>query len=1134
MCKPLRCRVFKASLWTVFGLFLAVVISVPVILSPSVLTSLVGRLASEYVDGDVSFSKVMASAFKSFPNLNVTIDDLSITYPHERFAAYDSLVPPDNPLLNLGKGVSDTLAHFEHFSIAVNWIDALMGKINVRHAILRHPRIFLHRFDSTAANWQMFRLPSDNTASGIDIPPVSVGRISLDKAPFAVYTSLPDTLATALSLRHLNLNRHRDHYKLDIASDVILSMNSVGRMSVPVFIKSEFHPDPKKKIYEVKNLKASLAMIEMTGSGKVDLSGDDIYVKAAAVIDQEPVSEVAEYFGENFPILKKFRTDARLSADAHCDGFYVKETGSLPEMSLHLIVPDARVEWEGLDEKGRFDLELTASTRDGKLNAEVPDLCLDIQGVGVRLNGSAEDLLCGDPLFRLNGDVHASLDSLARFLPESMDIRAHGSLNGIVKGDFRLTQFDIYNFGQLGLSGELHSDGIRIEDFSDSLFAFLGRTSIILGQYSHSEDSKDAHDEDVHRHFGVSGSIDSLYAEYGVSTFIRGSGLRISAHNDDDVIPGNPGKHSLHAHLDIASISMMDLDSCYVAADGSVNVLKLTMRPEGSRMVPYLSLTSRNKSIAVRESVNRLTAEGASISVSAHPDRLEARDRLKKRLDSLQRAYPGVLRDSLTRVSEIRRRGGVVPDYMTEKDFVRRDIQIRLGESVAVYLRNYDISGSLDVKSGTVITPYYPVDNRFSDVRGRFTNNSVNLSNITINSGSSDISASGVLTGFRRMLTSGTGRMNLEMNVTSDLIDVNEMLLAAGAGQKFVHSGENLALSGLDDITYLDEVRNKAEMDSASTSHMIVLPSNLNAKIDVQANKVRYSNLETSFVSSTLEMKERCLQVTNTLAMTNMGELFLEGFYATRTKKDMKAGFDMMLSNITAEKVIRLFPAVDSIMPMLKAFKGLLDCEMAATASIDTAMNVLLPTLSGIVRIDGRNLSLAESADLDKLRRTLMFKDRDSSYIDAMSVRGIIKDDQLEVFPFILKIDRYTLALNGVQKFDQSFRYHVSALKSFVPFRFGVNLKGNFDDWKWRLGKARFKSLKIPDFEEQVDGVRINLVNAIHNIFERGVEQAIRQNQEAQQAVEARKEEVEYSVIETEELSDLEKRALIMLGRTPD
>jgi hypothetical protein len=180
-----------------------------------------------------------------------------------------------------------------------------------------------------------------------------------------------------------------------------------------------------------------------------------------------------------------------------------------------------------------------------------------------------------------------------------------------------------------------------------------------------------------------------------------------------------------------------------------------------------------------------------------------------------------------------------------------------------------------------------------------------------------------------------------------------------------------------------------------------------------------------------------------------------------------------------------------------------------------------------MIKIDGRNLTLSESEDLDKLRKTLRFKDRDSSYIDKMSVRGIVKENQLEVFPFILNVDRYILALNGLQGFDQRFKYHVAAIRSPLPFKFGVNLGGTFSDWKWKLGKAKYKSVKIPIFDDEVDGVRLNLISSIHNIFDRGIENAIKRNEEAQQAIEDKKAEISYTgAEETEELSESMKKEL--------
>ena len=76
------------------------------------------------------------------------------------------------------------------------------------------------------------------------------------------------------------------------------------------------------------------------------------------------------------------------------------------------------------------------------------------------------------------------------------------------------------------------------------------------------------------------------------------------------------------------------------------------------------------------------------------------------------------------------------------------------------------------------------------------------------------------------------------------------------------------------------------------------------------------------------------------------------------------------------------------------------------------------------------------------------------------------------------------------------------------------------------MGKTKYKSRNIPLFDDQINNLMLNLTNAIHNIFERGVEQAIRQNELSQKAIEAKKKELEYSASLTDELSAEEKKAL--------
>ena len=1159
-------------LWALLGIWAVIVVALQVVLNSNVLTRIIGGLAEEYVDGDITFSGVKASMFKSFPNLNVTIEDFSLTYPHDRFAAFDSLDVPGGYLLGSGRGEkADTLAHFRKLSVSVNYLAAAAGRIRIRRADLEHPRIFAHQYDSTTANWHIFgeaaaKDESDTSATS-PLPPFSIGKVSLGERPFIVYTNPTDTIFGCIVLKQLTAKGHYDekkgriervsldldslfvagrlpadtvalgverigikerigHFDIDLSSRLFLGLKSSGRMSIPVEIKGDIFPELDKKRLTVENLKAQIATIGLEASGKAEFSGENIHLKGSVTTEKASVNELAEYFRDNFPVLKKLRTDALLSVNASCDGFYDKESGSLPPLSVRIQVPDSKIGWEGIDGSGRFDLDITAKSQDGTLSAEVPDFCFSVNGMKISVNGSGEDLLGEDPKFNISSDIHIVFDSLAAYLPDSLGIYVNGNLEGIIEGDFRLSELDAFNFSDIGLEGLLESDGIRVSIPKDTIYAYLGYTDISLGAFNHPEDDDDHHGESSHRHSGLTVAIDSALAEYGASTFIRGTGISLSAHNSEEKIAGNPNKHPIHGHLDISSIGMMDLDSCFVGALGSVNTFKLTHKQIGKHLVPFMSLSSRNGKITLREGVNRISVQDASLAVDAHPNSVERQIRRKHLLDSLQRAYPGVKRDSLFRKAFSRQAGTALPDYLSEKDFGKSDIRIQLGESISNYVKNWDIAGSIDIAEGLVISPYYPLDNRITGFSGRFSNNAIDLKELSLKSGVSDISAKGRLSGLKRILTSGKGKLNLDLGISSGLIDVNEILIALNAGKNFNLTEDWAALSGMDDNAYLNSVKELTAADTTAAASLIVLPSNLDAKVSLQADKIRYSNLETSRVYSDLVMKERCLQATNTLATTNMGDVYLEGFYSTRTKKDLTAGFDLRLAGITTEKVIQLFPAVDSIVPMLKAFKGLLDCEIAATSAIDTSMNIIMPSLNGIIKIDGKDLSLSESEDLDKLRRMLMFKDKDSSHIESLSVRGIIKDNQLEVFPFLLDIDRYLIAASGLQNFDQRFKYHLSAIKSPIPFKFGINLNGSFDDWKWKLGKTKYKSRNIPLFDDQINNLMLNLTNAIHNIFERGVEQAIRQNELSQKAIEAKKKELEYSASLTDELSAEEKKAL--------
>jgi hypothetical protein len=358
------------------------------------------------------------------------------------------------------------------------------------------------------------------------------------------------------------------------------------------------------------------------------------------------------------------------------------------------------------------------------------------------------------------------------------------------------------------------------------------------------------------------------------------------------------------------------------------------------------------------------------------------------------------------------------------------------------------------------------------------------------------------------------------MEITTDKMEADALLAAFDAGSRFNPESEGVDMSEVSDEEYLEMV----VADTLSTSDsesLIIVPANLKADIRIDGKNIRYSDLTIDRLTSKLTMKERCVQILDTKASTNMGRAELEAFYSTRTKKDISTGFSFNLLDVTSEKVIDMLPAIDTIMPLLKSFKGLINCEIAATANLDTCMNIIMPTLNGVARIGGNNLTISENKMFSDLARKLKFKDSKEAKISKMTVEGVIKDSRIEVFPFIVEVDRYTLALTGLHNFDMSYRYHASIIRSPMVFKVGVDLYGpDFDSMKFKIGKAKYKNKKLPVFTAVIDQTKINLVESIRNIYERGVDIAIKENQE-QEAIENLKKEIGYVNAAEQTMEDL-------------
>ena len=1151
-------RIIRNILLGLVSLVLILLVALQVILRPKVLTGIVNQVAATYVDGgELTFDRVKASVIKDFPHLNFTIDGGALTYPHDRFAAFDSTMVEKGrfPLLRAGRAPErDTLASFHRLTASLNYVTLLRKtSYDIRRVELDRPRIFAHYYDSTAANWNILRLGGSEDTTSAPLPPIRVQRVLLTGRPFIVYTNRQDTLLGVLRMKELAFDGRIDTHdipgsRVSLMADSLflsgrlpadtlsmgldrltlegkdrktvltadakafLSLRSAGRMRIPVRLEADAtFPQRKDGVLEVllDRLGLRVATIDLKGSGGAVFRKDSTEIRADASIEKCSLGELLAAYQSNFPILKKVRTDAVLDLRAHADGAVAK--GRLPRIQAHLQVPDAYLDYEGLGRRGRISLDVDALTdEDLKLDLDLNRVLVDIAGARLDVKGTAADLTGDDPFFALSGKVRARVDSLTGAFTAGKGITGTGSLTADIDGHARLSQLSLARIGQADIKGTAVIRDLRVDDTRDRLKAYVQQADLVL------ETKGNRIDDNMHRGarvLALDATLDTLSATYKDGTYIRGRGVRLLAQNAASILQGGKELTPLMGVLKFASLSMKDDDGLSAGVRDNTETFRVTPSTEDFRS-PKLNLTSKSTGVRVRTGSNGALLRDLKFDITANK-RLTGpgtRSRRAHLVDSLKGVYPGVPEDSLLIKYRASRPRRALPAWLQEADFRKNDIHISLSDALKQYYRDWDFGGSVSAGEARILYPAFPLRTQVKDLRGKVSGDRIDLDNVTVTAGNSDLSARASLTNLRRSIL-GRGTIGLEGLLSSNFLDANELMRAYAYWRTYE---PEKAMEKASDEAVERAIASTELPDSADVSRLIVVPANLDAKVTLEASGIRYDSLEVTWAAADIAMKQRTLQITNALAASNMGDIYFEGFYSTRSKQDIKAGFDLNLVDITAEKVITLFPAVDTLMPMLRSFAGDLDCELAATSDVDTLMNLVLPSIDGVMRISGKDLSISgESKEFKKIAKLLKFRDKGGANVDRMAVTGMVRDNVLEVFPFVLDVDRYVLAASGLQHLDESFKYHLSVIKSPLLVKFGINIWGDdFDHIKYGLGKAKYRNVNVPVFTKQLDTVQYSLLASIHNIFELGVEKAIAENK-AQQYVQTRMEETGYSAADT-------------------
>ena len=839
---------------------------------------------------------------------------------------------------------------------------------------------------------------------------------------------------------------------------------------------------------------ATLDWQGMQGGGSFYKGEETCEIDALVSFEGLNLGELVSTLGRSIvPSLGALGTDAIVSLDLTTKGKIRPDSLSkLPPATLRLSVPESNWSWKGvLQDAGMSFVAVLENSESNVKDLKIEELLMKMDGVNLKASADVADLLGGDPAIKIDARGRAVLQKARQHLPRSLRsrIRASGAVNLKLDGTARPSQLRLDRIAKADLSAHLDGGEVKFAMSGSDLDLYMLRPVVNLNTMNSSVAKKD-------RAIALTSTADSVGFDLGEDLCLKGRKVLVFAQNSARAIADSSMWHPLLGKISAESLVLRTDDSLVTGMRRTENKFTVTSISRGGKDVPYLKLDNKSGSLFFRNSSAMVGAFNASVTASA---------RMNVETDTMRRAR---LRRSVSSLDSI-----AIPDYLKEKDFRTSDIRFKtLGGSIGKFLKSWNPAMDISADAGFLASPAFPLRTRFTGLDAYLKDDKIVIDSLHLVSGTSDLSLYGSVEGLKRGLTRGRSMIRFDAEIEAGRLNIDEILAALdkGKGEKVVaQEGEDIG--SIDAEGYEESVvQDSIATDGSGRSYsLFVIPANLKADICAAADRIDVAGIEFDDFHSDMLIRQRCVSLQDAHASTAMGKFALDAFYSTVAKDNLNAGFDLKLSEVTAADVIALFPGVGKTIPMLGSFKGLLDCEMSATSQLDTNMNILPPTLNGMFKIHGKDLVLENLESIRKVTKLLMFKDKTSGRVDSMSVNGIVSDNSLEIFPFILDIDRYTVALQGVQSLSGGFDYHASFIRSPLPFKVGVNFFGpSFKEWRFRIGSPKYRSVKLPLYTNELDDMQLNLVTSIKEVLSRGVDRVMQDSRDVQANVSRRKEEL--------------------------
>lgn len=1034
-------------------------------LSPGRLTPMVNRYASEYLIADVEARRVEIGFWRSFPKLTLRIDSLSVTsraLDGLDATAADSLPPSAAHLLDV-----------DRISGAVDIVELVKGRIRLHDVEIRAPRVNLVKVTDSIANYLI--VPPSESDGATSVPDITIDRFAITGDATVRFRSLADStdvtgrLVTSLTRSPGDMRL----YAIDLKGSgggSLGGMIDIGEMPFGIDGRIGWSAaDPYE--LDVEDMAIKVGGIDMTVDAHLDMADTLAIERLLVRMEGARFADLRELVpGRWRGELDRIDADLAVDLTATLTAPYLPARDSLPSVRLAM---DA----EGWLEYDRLAVRELEAGIEADIDGREPDRSVvtirRLKAIGRALGFNMTATVTtpfSDP--RVEGTFSGGIDfaMLPRRLCSRMGIDIEGMMTADAGYDFRLSHLSAGEYHRIRLEGDMGLRRFRASMRDSSMTLFAARTRLKFGTGSRLRLPTATIDSML----TLSLSADTIAAVMDKGAVVlsstglkAGVGMRNVA-SSFDTTRVNP----IGARITADRMFFRSLPDSMTTRVTDVSAIASVTRYKGNVRVPRMRLGLDARRIRYTDPYNRAALSGGHFDLSVH----------LRELDTAAVARRAARAADSTRVARRARRAALDSLAVVEG----RAMDISVDRSLSRWLRRLSAQGSLTATRGRLMSRFFPLVARTSGLGLRFTTDSIMIDSITLSTGSTSMRLAGMVTNISRAVSSVRQPIRASFDIDADTLDINEIAGAVFAGADFARNLSVHTALGDDDDDEAVSASIAHQADSSSR-HALVVPSNIDASLRLRAANVLYSDIWFQRIEGNVDVTGGAVHLDRLAGYTPIGSIDLSALYSAPQSDSIRFAAGIVIRRLHLNRFLQLMPQIDSLMPLLRDVDGIVTADMAMSTELDSLLDFRFHTLDAVMRLSGDSLSLADPKKFEKVARLLRFKHRDRIVIDHMDVELMVSDSKLDLFPFVFDIDRYKFGVSGSNDLGLNLDYHIAVLKSPIPFRFGVNIKGRPGHIRFSLGRAHFDENKAYARRQLTDTARINLIEEIEHVFRFGV-----------------------------------------------